>query len=104
MFPSNCLTIHKTGEISLWVKVIPNARKNSIAGWEDPYVKITIKQPPTKGRANAELLSFLRSLLKIPHYDIAIKKGATSQYKQILLRGCDPSFLVQKLSQEMQNA
>ena len=68
----------------LRVKVIPKSPKNEIIEiMEDETIKIRIKAPPEKGKANAELIKFLSKQLDIPKQNISIISGKAEQIKLI---------------------
>ena len=58
--------------LALTVKVIPNSKKSAIVGWQDDVLKIRIAAPPDKGKANAELISFLAKVLHIAKSQIEL--------------------------------
>ena len=68
----------------LRVKVIPRSAKTEIVGtMADGTLKIKIAAPPEKGRANAELIRFLRA-----HYgveQVEIISGQTAGLKIVRL-------------------
>ncbi len=67
---------------SLNVLVKPNSSKNEVIGYDDSRsaVKINIKAVPEKGKANLELVKFLRKLLK---KDVRIVSGLTGHLKVV---------------------
>lgn len=65
----------------LKVKIIPNASRNKIVGWHNDALKIKIKAPPRKSKANKELTSFLAKEWNIPKSSIEIIKGEKSRIK-----------------------
>lgn len=65
------------------VKIVPNARKNEVAGFHDGIAKIKIHAVPDKGKANEELVLYLSELLQIPKSCITIISGHTSRIKTI---------------------
>jgi len=66
-------------------KVIPNAGKNQIAGWENDEIRIRIAAPPEKGAANKELVEYLANYLSIAKSCIEVVQGQTSRHKRLLL-------------------
>ena len=64
--------------IFLRVTVIPNASKNEIISNKNNILKIKLKAVPQKGKANEELLKFLKKELGIK---ARIVKGLTSREK-----------------------
>lgn len=67
----------------LIVKVVPNARANSIEKMKDGSLKVRIKAPPDKGKANDELIDFLAETFGIPKREIHLISGQTSRLKKI---------------------
>lgn len=65
------------------VKIIPNAHKNSIESFQEETLKIKIKAPPDKGKANEELIKFLSETFYIAKSDIRIISGHSSRLKKI---------------------
>jgi uncharacterized protein (TIGR00251 family) len=67
------------------IYVSPNATKTEIIGTHGDRLKIKIHSPPTDGKANAELLLFLKNLLGIKQQDLHLLRGETSKQKDILI-------------------
>lgn len=72
----------------LRIKVIPRSQKNEIADiFKDEEgektIKIRIKAPPEKGKANAELIKFLSKTFNIKRDTISIISGKTDRLKLI---------------------
>lgn len=66
------------------VKVIPKSPKNEITEiMEDGTYKIRITAPPTNGKANAELIKFLKKTLGLS--EVAIISGQRDRVKLIKL-------------------
>ena len=51
------------------------------------HLKISVVSVPEKGKANAELVRFLASKIKIAKSDIEVVSGETDRYKKVLVRG-----------------
>ncbi len=62
----------------LKVKVTPNSSKTEIKSIENDFVKINIKAPPEKDKANKELIKFFKKHFKL---SVKIKKGKISREK-----------------------
>jgi len=69
----------------LEIKVIPNAKKNCVDGWEGNRLKLRIAAQPEKGKANQALVQFLSKLFGIPKSSISILTGESSGLKTILI-------------------
>jgi uncharacterized protein (TIGR00251 family) len=69
---------------SLKIIVKPNANKSEILGYDESRqaVKVAIKAPAEKGKANKEVIKFFSKLLK---RKIEIKSGLKSREKIISL-------------------
>ena len=68
----------------LKVKVIPRSPRSEIAGtMDDGTLKIRIAAVAEKGRANAELCSFLAKHYGVAKDSVAIISGATSPLKTV---------------------
>ncbi|MBN2479674.1 MAG: YggU family protein [Parachlamydiales bacterium] len=78
------------------VKIIPNSSVNKIVGFENENIlKIRIKAPPEKGKANKVLIKFLSKTLAIPPYYIEIISGHTSKLKKLKIFGITKNLLTQ---------
>ena len=73
--------------LCLYVKVIPSSPKNEILRPHDNFLKIKIRRPPEKGKANKELISYLSKIFAIPKKNILLLQGESSRTKKILLKG-----------------
>lgn len=73
--------------VFLLVKVFPNAQKNCFDGFHAGRLKVKIKAPPDKGKANEALIEFLADALGLSKSRIHIVTGHTSQLKKIEIDG-----------------
>jgi len=87
-----------TSGCTLNVRVHPGARRNVITGTHDGALKISLTTPPTDGRANAALISFLAETLNIPRAAITLTTGATSRTKTLHLEALTPDALTTALA------
>lgn len=69
--------------IVISVKVIPNASKNEVAGWEHGRLKIKTTTTPEKGKANAAVEALLAKHLGVPKSAVNVIRGTTSREKEI---------------------
>jgi uncharacterized protein (TIGR00251 family) len=84
-------------EAKISLRVYPNAPKNEVTGFTDELLRVRIAAPPVKGKANRELLSFLRRFLKLGPEAIAITRGHTSRNKTIRVTGLTQEELVERI-------
>lgn len=78
--------------VVLFVKIIPNAGRDEIIGWEDEVLKVRITSVPEKGKANAHLIKFLSKSFKVSKSSISIIKGEKNRLKTLLVKA-DPDHL-----------
>lgn len=69
--------------MKLQVKVVPSSSKDGIAGWLDDTLKIKVKAPPEKGKANKAVIKVLEKNLHLPKGSIEIKHGLSSSRKTL---------------------
>ena len=65
------------------VKVVPSSGRQKCVLDKAGELKCYLKSPPEKGKANAELIKFFASLLRIPKSDINLQFGATFRKKRL---------------------
>jgi len=53
----------------------------------DGSMKVSLKAAPFEGRANAELVTFLARLFRVPASSVGIVGGARSRQKSIVIEG-----------------
>lgn len=67
----------------LSIRVVPRASKNKLTKLADGTYKLHLTAPPVEGAANAALVDFLSTELKVAKSSITILKGQTSKNKII---------------------
>ncbi len=82
------------------VEISPNAKKSEIEGINEWRKRLTIKikAQPIEGKANKEIMKFLKKIFK---KDIEIVSGLTSSQKTILVIGADKEEITNIISQEL---
>lgn len=79
-------------ELTLAIKVQPNATRTEFSGWlDDGTLKVRIQSPPQDGKANKALLQFLAKETGVSKNQISILRGETSRQKVIAFRELSPS-------------
>jgi len=58
-----------------------------MVGFRGGVLHVRVTAPPTKGKANQELVKFLSSLLGISKSNLSIERGMTGKKKTIAVRG-----------------
>jgi uncharacterized protein (TIGR00251 family) len=69
------------------VRISTNAKVSRIEDWhegtDNRYLKISIKEPPEKGKANKALISLLAKHYRVPKSSIILVRGHTTRDKII---------------------
>ncbi len=69
----------------LRLRVSPGARKARIAGPHGGALKISVCEPPEKGKANDGVIALLAHALGLAARDIELLSGQTSQDKRVAI-------------------
>jgi hypothetical protein len=75
------------GRLSL--KVVPGSSRDEIVGWLGDSLKVKVKAPPEKGRANEAVVALLAEHLGIDALSIAVVSGHGSPAKVVEVDGMD---------------
>ncbi|MEM8886236.1 MAG: DUF167 domain-containing protein [Planctomycetota bacterium] len=84
------VTPHPEGAV-LRVRVSPGARRDRVLGLHGGALKIAVRSPADRGRANRELLATLARLFGTASPELL--RGETARDKQVLFRGVDEAHL-----------
>lgn len=74
--------------MKLHIKVMPSSSKDCITGWLENTLKVKVKAPPEKGKANKAIIQILEKSLDLAKGSIQIASGTTSCRKIIKIK-CD---------------
>lgn len=69
------------------IKVVPNASRNKIEGWQEKILRVRIKAVPDKGKANEALIAFLSKELGVAKSRLSIVSGQTARLKRMAVEG-----------------
>ena len=86
------------GRLSL--KVVPGASRDEIVGWLGDSLKVKVKAPPEKGRANEAVVALLAEHLGIDASSIAVVSGHGSPAKIVAVDGMDDDAIRAAFSQD----
>lgn len=89
--------------MKLQIKVIPSSSKDCIAGWLDDSLKVKVRAPPDKGKANKAVIKVLEKNLDLPKGSISISSGTTSSRKVIEIDCEYDNIIHQKLAAILKN-
>jgi uncharacterized protein (TIGR00251 family) len=74
-----------TTRIQVTIRVFPRARKQEIEEHPSGELKLRVKSPPIKGRANREAIEALSSYFRLSPSRISIIRGEKSRLKLVSL-------------------
>ena len=86
------------GRLSL--KVVPGSSRDEVVGWLGDSLKVKVKAPPEKGRANEAVIALLADRLGIDASTIAVVSGHGSPAKVLDVEGMDAAAIRQAFSSE----
>ena len=85
-------------EARISLLVYPNAARNEVLGFTEGILRVKVAAPPTKGKANKELIAFLSQLLDVGKSRVNIIKGHTSRNKLIAVDDLSQEEVRKRLS------
>ena len=85
-------------EVKISLCVYPNAIRNEVMGFTDGVLRVKVSAPPSKGKANRELITFLSRLLGVGKDSINIIKGHTTRNKVVAIDGLSREEVMERLS------
>jgi hypothetical protein len=95
--PSNLEIESREGAFLLRLRVSPGARKARVKGVHGGALKLSVCEPPERGRANEGVIRLLSEALGIPARQIELVSGHGSQDKRVAITGIDEHALRQKI-------
>ncbi len=72
---------------TLKVRVAPGASREGILGPYGDALKVAVREPPEKGRANEAVARMLAAALGMKARDVEVVRGHASRDKVVLFRG-----------------
>lgn len=84
--------------MKLELKVIPSSSREEIVGWLGGALKIKVRAPPEKGRANKAVEALLAKTLGLPKGAASITSGQGSTSKAAELTGLTEADLAARLA------
>ena len=84
--------------MKLQIKVIPSSSKDCIVGWLDDTLKIKVKAPPDKGKANKAVINVIEKSFVLLKGTVQIESGFTSSKKVITISGYTDHEITAKLN------
>ena len=89
--------------MKLKIKVIPSSSKDCIAGYLEDSLKIKVKAPPEKGKANKAVIKVLEKTLNLAKGSVKISSGTSSCRKIIDIKCKNDNVIHKKLAGILKN-
>jgi len=84
-------------EFVLTVYVQPGAKKPSISGRHNGYIKVKLNAPPVDGKANQALIAFLANIVGVSKSSIELISGEKSRIKKVKIIAKNEEYVLDKL-------
>lgn len=88
-----------SGGVRLWIKAVPGASREDIAGTIGERLKIRVRAPAEDGRANEAICAVIAKALNVKPRDVTIEAGTKNPEKTLLIRSIDINTAQNKLNQ-----
>ena len=79
------------------MKVTPGASRDAVVGWLGDAVKVAVREPAERGRANAAVERVLAAALGVSAVSVRIAAGGTSPRKIGVVDGLDADEVHRRL-------
>jgi uncharacterized protein (TIGR00251 family) len=80
------------------IKVVPASSRDCIAGWLGETLKIRVRAPAQRGKANAAVEKLVAQALGVPKGSARIVAGKSSARKVVEIAGLSESEMYRRLS------
>lgn len=90
--------LKKKDKVRIPLKVIPGSSRDCIAGWLEETLKVRVRAPAERGKANAAVEKIIAAALDLPGKSVQIIAGTTSSRKTLEINGLSETEIHQKLS------
>ena len=78
-------------DVLIWIKAVPNASRDAIAGAVGDRLKIRVAAPPQGGKANQAICRLIARATGTRPRDVDVEQGARSPEKVIRIKGATPA-------------
>ena len=75
------------GGVKISVRVQPKAKRTGITGLHDNRIKVSVIEPPEKGKANHAVRKLIAKTLNVAASQVELLNGATNRDKDLLVTG-----------------
>ncbi len=83
--------------VLLGVSVQPRSRRPGVQGVRGGRLRVGVKEPPERGKANRAVGRLLARVLQVPEAHITLVRGAASSQKQFLIQGVSAAELHRRI-------
>ncbi len=84
------LRIEQHGDdVLIWVKAVPGASRDEIAGVVGDRLKVRVSTPAERGKANAAICVVLARALGVRPCHVTIDSGLTNPQKTVRVAACE---------------
>ncbi len=84
--------------MKLPIKVIPSSSRDCIVGWLADTLKIKVKSPAEKGKANKAVIDVIEKSLLLQKGSVSIESGLSASKKIISITGYDDTDITVRLT------
>ena len=78
--------------------MVPKSSRHGVAGWLDDTLKVRVRAPAERGKANAAVERVVAEALDLPLKTVRIVAGATSPRKILKIAGLSEAEVRHRLS------
>jgi uncharacterized protein (TIGR00251 family) len=83
---------------SLRLKVTPSASHDAVVGWQGDVLRVHVRAPAQRGKANDAVLRLLAAALGVERRRLRIVRGQTSRQKVLSVDGLDETEIRARLT------
>ena len=95
--PRRLFDVGADGTVILSVHAQPGATRPGVAGVHGDALKVHVREPADRGRANRAIEALLATLFDVPPADVSISGGTTSRAKRVRVEGIDADQATDRL-------
>jgi uncharacterized protein YggU (UPF0235/DUF167 family) len=81
--------------------VTPGARNAGLTGWHEGTLRLKVREPAEKGRANDAVARLLSDKLAVPPSSVTLKRGGASREKLFQIAGLTDDEVHRRLGAPM---
>jgi uncharacterized protein (TIGR00251 family) len=83
--------------IRLRIRAVPGARREAILGFHGEALRVSVRAPADRGRANEALLDLLADRLGVGRRDLELLSGRSGRDKVLAVRGVDENTILRRI-------